>query len=137
MQEKDKTQKIQVYTIVNYKDKFLLLHRVEDIDVWEFPGGCIKFGEMPVDAAKRELKEETGIITKKLKLFNVTSVVYPNGITMQVCVFFFTKLNKLPSVKLREHKEYRWVKIEEMDKLNLALSIKSTLGKLKNSFSIK
>ena len=38
----------------------LLLCRKKGRDTWETPGGHIEAGERPVDAAKRELWEETG-----------------------------------------------------------------------------
>lgn len=135
MQEKNKTQKVQVYVIVKRKDRFLLLHRTEDVNVWEFPGGSIEFGESPENAAKRELLEETGIKARKIKLFDVSSAVYPDKKTMQICIFFFTEVGKKVSVLLTEHKEHRWVTLKEMESFdNLALSVKSILKKLKNSF---
>lgn len=44
--------------------RVLLLHwydRVEDEDLWEPPGGGIDPGETPLEAARRELTEETGL----------------------------------------------------------------------------
>ena len=43
-----------------YRGK-LLLSRRKDRDTWETQGGHIEPGEMPVDAAKRELFEESGV----------------------------------------------------------------------------
>ncbi|MEM4461165.1 MAG: NUDIX hydrolase [Nanopusillaceae archaeon] len=137
MPKKDKILKVQVYTIVKFKDKFLLLHRSEDLDVWEFPGGSIEFGENPKKAAIRELFEETAINVKDVKLFDVTSVVYPDNKTMQIPIFFIVEISKVPFINLREHSEYKWVDIKEAKKLNLALSVISVLKKLENTFSSK
>lgn len=38
---------------------------------WTFPGGGIKYGETPEDAAKREAREELGIEVKNLKSIGV------------------------------------------------------------------
>jgi 8-oxo-dGTP diphosphatase len=50
--------------IVERDGKFLLLKRSEAEDVrkgeWDIPGGAIEFGEDPIEALRREVKEECG-----------------------------------------------------------------------------
>jgi len=67
-----------------YKDGKLLLQRRKDNKCWAIHGGIVDIGEIVEDAAKRELKEETGLIANKLELFGVFSgenmmYTYPNG----------------------------------------------------------
>ena len=69
--------------LFNSEGKVLLEKRSDD-GYYDFPGGSIDLKETAEDAAKRELKEETGLIADKLELFNVytgeiTHYVYFNG----------------------------------------------------------
>jgi 8-oxo-dGTP diphosphatase len=68
--------------IMILKDKKVLLGRrnsdsekasseLHGESTWTMPGGKIHFGERIQEAAKRELKEETGLIADKLKVVSV------------------------------------------------------------------
>lgn len=46
--------------ILNSKKQFMLFK--EQDGIWDFPGGGLEFNEDPVDALKREIKEESGLI---------------------------------------------------------------------------
>ena len=72
-----------VVVLFNKNNEILLEERADD-GYFDFPGGGIDLKEEGMEAAKRELKEETGLIANKLELFNVytgevTHYIYFNG----------------------------------------------------------
>ena len=55
--------------IFNDKGQLLLCeHTYRRLHPWGLPGGDLKFGEDPVEGARREIMEETGLIMKDVRL---------------------------------------------------------------------
>ena len=66
------------------ENKEILLQLRNDNNCWGLAGGSLEMGETLEQTAKRELFEETGLIAKKLTLFNIYSgedfyYKYPHG----------------------------------------------------------
>ena len=57
-----------VVIVLNNQNQILLEERADD-GFFDFPGGGIDLKETAEEAAARELKEETGLIAKKLEFF--------------------------------------------------------------------
>jgi 8-oxo-dGTP pyrophosphatase MutT (NUDIX family) len=67
----------------------VLLQRRSDDHTWCIPGGAVEPGERLEEAARRELREETGLVAGELTLLSARSgpecfLVYPNGDQCQV-----------------------------------------------------
>ena len=111
--------------------KFLLL---EYSSHWGFVKGNIEAGEDEEKAAKRELKEETGIV--KFKLIDnfkekINYFYKKDEKTVYKEVVFFLVLTENEDVKIsKEHKSYKWCGYEEACKL---VNFKNSNGVLKKA----
>lgn len=92
-----------ICVIIKTGDKYVLLKEYRyPIKQWtyEFAAGIIDDGEQPVDAAKREVEEETGYIADSI---TELGEFYPSfGATNEVIHLFFAECSE----KLQERQEY-------------------------------
>ncbi|QCJ41416.1 NUDIX domain-containing protein [Bacillus sp. S3] len=88
------------------------------INKWNFPSGCIEHNEDILDAACREVKEETGF---DVKLTGTTGVYnFISSSNDQVILFHFTGEIIGGSLKLEEDEiiASRWIKVPELIDFN-------------------
>ena len=73
--------KLGAIAVVHHDGRFLLVKRKKEpnANTWGFPGGHVELGETGLEAAVRELAEETGVIGKAERyLTNVDAITYGN-----------------------------------------------------------
>jgi len=91
-----------VVMVCRYNDKWLMV-RHKDRDTWEFPGGHVEPGETTIEAARREMYEETGVVEQQLmELFPYRVVV--NGVVAHGWLLFSNvqKLGIKPNSEIDE-----------------------------------
>ena len=92
----------------------LVLRRAKDAirpGSWEFVHGRIDRGELPAAAARRELREETGLATRKLYSITVNPFYLLRSDTVQIGIVF-AALVDTDRVKLSgEHDRCEWLSI--------------------------
>ncbi|MFD1849874.1 NUDIX hydrolase [Oceanobacillus bengalensis] len=62
-----------VVIIVDDLGRILMQQRTHPKGAWGIPGGLMELGESMEDVAKREVREETGLIIDELRLINIFS----------------------------------------------------------------
>ncbi len=109
-----------VIPILKNQSLFLLLRAYR---YWDFPKGIVEAGEDPLEAAKRELLEESGLANPKFKWGNefVETERYSYG---KIARYYLAEvasekisITENPVSGRREHDEYRWVTYDEASKL--------------------
>ena len=100
-------------------EKYLLLHY--PAGHWDFPKGHVDRGEKDVNAAKREIFEETGLEIEILFGFNEIIKYHfkEQGILIEKKVIYFLGITEKEEIRLSyEHDGYAWLSYEEaLDRL--------------------
>ena len=88
-------------TVSNYNGKWVYCKHKER-DTWEIAGGHIEAGEAPLEAAKRELQEETGAVQFDLKPLCIYSVKRDTENYGLLCYAKIEKLGELHDTEIEK-----------------------------------
>jgi ADP-ribose pyrophosphatase YjhB (NUDIX family) len=97
--------------IFDEKERILLLdHVLRPKSGWGIPGGFINKNEQPEHAVHREIREETGLELKNVKLWRIETK------KLHVEMIFFAEGYGKAEVKSREIKEAKWFESNNLPK---------------------
>jgi 8-oxo-dGTP diphosphatase len=97
--------------IFDDRERILLLdHVLRPKSGWGIPGGFINANEQPEQAAHREIREETGLELKNVKLWRIETK------KLHVEMIFFAEGYGKAEVKSREIKEAKWFESNDLPK---------------------
>lgn len=130
--------RVAAYAVIERQGEILLTHwRRGRMSGWTLPGGGIEGGESPEAAAKREVKEETGLDAKIGKLIGVDSRVFsredvPEGTNPElhtIRIIYRATASDGPLINEVDGSsdEARWVPIAEIKDLRTLSLVKTGL----------
>lgn len=116
--------------LLDEQDRVLMLQRSRTEDflpgVWELPGGGLKEGEHPKEAARREVVEETGIDSEIF--FPIDCFCYWTKGEYTVEIVFLGRAEKTTEIRLSsEHVDWQWVDETSVRRLNCTPEIQAVL----------
>ena len=127
-----------VTSFIKDDDKLLILKRSSKVKtmkgLWSGISGIIENNEMPLERAKIEIFEETGIEEREIKLIKaaqemrINSPQYKNH-EWEIFPFLFEATN--PAVNLNwENSDFKWICAEELKKYETVPSLQKVLFNL-------
>jgi ADP-ribose pyrophosphatase len=109
-----------VMMAVDDKNRILLVRQFRlpaAKSLWELPAGRLDEGEKPLEAARRELKEETGYQARKWKKL-ASYWPSPGFVAEKMTIFLATGLTAGEAQPMDDERiECRWFKRKELDKM--------------------
>lgn len=128
------TVDIALYKTINNQVFILLIKRGNEPfkESWALPGGFVDMDETLIDAAKRELSEETGITDVNLKQFYTYGDLNrdPRGRTVSVVYYSFVNQDKANAVAGDDAADAYWFSIKNLPLL--AFDHKMIINELNN-----
>jgi len=105
---------IALVALFNEQDELLLIKRPGNAHcggLWSLPGGKVEDRETPLEAAVRELKEETGITGRMWRHLAKSSHRYPDR--QLYFLLFCCRAKEISALAVKE--EYAWVPLDKLD----------------------
>ena len=121
MQKRPESVLVVVFTVTG---QVLLLQRADDLDFWQSVTGSLEAAETPLQAAHRELAEETGLCcenmvdcarTNRYPIREQWRHRFAAGTTHNTEHVFLAPYQQMQTVKLspEEHVNHAWVPVEQ------------------------
>ncbi|HLR18847.1 MAG TPA: (deoxy)nucleoside triphosphate pyrophosphohydrolase [Staphylococcus sp.] len=114
-------KKIKVVAAVIFSgNKVLCAQRNNNMTLpflWEFPGGKVEYSESEINALKREIREEMLCDIEIENKITTTEYEYDFGI---VTLSTYKCIINQKSPTLTEHKEIKWLSVQDLDELDWA-----------------
>lgn len=128
------TPKVDVRGVVFQQDKILLVKERED-GCWTLPGGWVDVGESPSDAVVREVYEESGYLTRAVKLLALYDRNHPRHehppLRHHVYkLFFMCKLIGGAPLENLETSEVEFFAQQQIPELSLTRVVPSQIARL-------
>jgi 8-oxo-dGTP diphosphatase len=120
--------------IIVDENKILIAQRSNQKDhplKWEFPGGKIQENENPIEALKREIKEELSIDIKKSKF--LLDYQYDYQDIKKIHLYFYKIDEYVGKVKNIEHNQLLWIQRNHLEKLDFLDGDRMIIDHIQNS----
>ena len=117
-------------------DKVKASSELQGQGTWTMPGGKVEFMEKLVDAAKRELKEETSLIANKLELISVADDMTDTAHYVTVGFMVRDYVGEVNAMEPETILEWKWFSIDELPE-NMYNPSKVVIERYKNEYIYK